>query len=155
MRARSKASYEPMKVENLARDLGMSVPGFHYHFKSVTAMNPLQYQKQVRLAEARRFGVHRHKRFHPRAWRTMSTNCRARSVTMCALPWRIALTSTRSVPTPSAAAPALMGFDDLHRFVGRRGSHHGYQTHFLYLLYYLCFIHAAISLRENLRLSLL
>jgi AraC-like DNA-binding protein len=32
----------------------MSVSGFHHHFKSVTAMSPLQYQKQVRLQEARR-----------------------------------------------------------------------------------------------------
>jgi len=33
---------------------GMSVSGFHHHFKSVTAMNPLQFQKQIRLQEARR-----------------------------------------------------------------------------------------------------
>ncbi len=45
---------EPMKIESLARDLGMSVSGFHYHFKSVTAMSPLQYQKHIRLSEARR-----------------------------------------------------------------------------------------------------
>lgn len=32
----------------------MSVYGFHHHFKTVTAMSPLQYQKQVRLQEARR-----------------------------------------------------------------------------------------------------
>lgn len=45
---------EPLKIENLARDLGMSVSGFHYHFKSVTAMSPVQFQKQMRLQEARR-----------------------------------------------------------------------------------------------------
>ena len=45
---------EPLKVENLARELGMSVSGFHHHFKAVTAMSPLQYQKQIRLQEARR-----------------------------------------------------------------------------------------------------
>lgn len=45
---------EPLKIENIARELGMSVSGFHHHFKSVTAMSPLQYQKQVRLQEARR-----------------------------------------------------------------------------------------------------
>ena len=32
----------------------MSVSGFHHHFKAVTAMSPLQFQKQVRLQEARR-----------------------------------------------------------------------------------------------------
>ena len=45
---------EPLKMEDVARDLGMSVSGFHHHFKSVTAMSPLQYQKQIRLQEARR-----------------------------------------------------------------------------------------------------
>ena len=41
-------------MENIARDLGMSVSGFYQHFKAVTAMSPLQYQKQIRLQEARR-----------------------------------------------------------------------------------------------------
>jgi len=45
---------EPLRIENIARDLGMSVSGFHHHFKSVTAMSPLQFQKQIRLQEARR-----------------------------------------------------------------------------------------------------
>lgn len=45
---------EPLKIEEIARDLGMSVSGFHHHFKSVTAMSPLQFQKQIRLQEARR-----------------------------------------------------------------------------------------------------
>jgi AraC-like DNA-binding protein len=44
----------PLKIEHIARDLGMSVSGFHHHFKSVTAMSPLQFQKQIRLQEARR-----------------------------------------------------------------------------------------------------
>ena len=44
----------PLRIENIARDLGMSVSGFHHHFKSVTAMSPLQFQKQIRLQEARR-----------------------------------------------------------------------------------------------------
>lgn len=44
----------PLKIENIARELGMSVSGFHHHFKSVTAMSPLQFQKQIRLQEARR-----------------------------------------------------------------------------------------------------
>lgn len=45
---------EPLKIEDIARDLGMSVSGFHHHFKSITAMSPLQFQKQIRLQEARR-----------------------------------------------------------------------------------------------------
>lgn len=45
---------KPLRIENIARDLGMSVSGFHHHFKSVTAMSPVQYQKQLRLQEARR-----------------------------------------------------------------------------------------------------
>ena len=45
---------EPLKMEEIARELGMSVSGFHHHFKSVTSMSPLQFQKQIRLQEARR-----------------------------------------------------------------------------------------------------
>ena len=43
-----------LKIEDIARDLGMSVSSFHHHFKSVTAMSPVQFQKQLRLQEARR-----------------------------------------------------------------------------------------------------
>jgi AraC-like DNA-binding protein len=45
---------QPLRIEDLARELGMSVSGFHHHFKAVTAMTPLQFQKQLRLQEARR-----------------------------------------------------------------------------------------------------
>jgi AraC-like DNA-binding protein len=45
---------QPLRIESIARDMGMSVSGFHHHFKSVTAMSPLQFQKQLRLQEARR-----------------------------------------------------------------------------------------------------
>jgi AraC-like DNA-binding protein len=44
----------PLRIEDLARELGMSVSGFHHHFRAVTAMSPLQFQKQLRLQEARR-----------------------------------------------------------------------------------------------------
>jgi AraC-like DNA-binding protein len=44
----------PLRVEDLARDLGMSVSGFHHQFKSVTTMSPVQFQKHLRLQEARR-----------------------------------------------------------------------------------------------------
>jgi AraC-like DNA-binding protein len=45
---------QSLRIDDLARELGMSVSGFHHHFKSVTAMSPLQFQKQIRLQEARR-----------------------------------------------------------------------------------------------------
>ena len=45
---------QQLRVESIAGDLGMSVSGFHHHFKEVTAMSPLQYQKRLRLQEARR-----------------------------------------------------------------------------------------------------
>lgn len=45
---------QPLRMDDLARDLGMSTSGFHHHFKQVTAMSPLQFQKQLRLQEARR-----------------------------------------------------------------------------------------------------
>jgi AraC-like DNA-binding protein len=45
---------QPMKVEDLAGMVHMSVSSFHEHFKSVTSMSPLHYQKVLRLQEARR-----------------------------------------------------------------------------------------------------
>jgi AraC-like DNA-binding protein len=45
---------QPLRIESIAREVGMSVSGFHHHFKAVTAMSPLQFQKQLRLQEARR-----------------------------------------------------------------------------------------------------
>jgi AraC-like DNA-binding protein len=45
---------KPLRVEDVARDIGMSPSSFHHHFKTVTAMSPLQFQKRLRLQEARR-----------------------------------------------------------------------------------------------------
>ncbi|RQS72607.1 AraC family transcriptional regulator [Burkholderia sp. Bp8963] len=45
---------EPMRVEALAQVVNMSVSSLHHHFKNVTTLSPLQYQKQLRLHEARR-----------------------------------------------------------------------------------------------------
>src|SRR5438067_1767782 len=45
---------QPLRIENIAQELGMSVSGFHHHFKAITAMSPLQFQKRLRLQEARR-----------------------------------------------------------------------------------------------------
>src|SRR5262249_2369890 len=44
---------EPLLVEDLSRRVGMSTSGFHQWFRSITGMSPLQYQKQLRLQEAR------------------------------------------------------------------------------------------------------
>ncbi len=45
---------EPLRVEDLAKRVGMSPSALHLHFKSVTTHSPLQYQKRLRLQEARR-----------------------------------------------------------------------------------------------------
>lgn len=44
----------PFRIEELAELANMSVTAFHRHFKLVTAMSPIQFQKQLRLQEARR-----------------------------------------------------------------------------------------------------
>lgn len=43
-----------LRIEELAEHVGMSASSFHHHFKSITAMTPVQYQKHLRLHEARR-----------------------------------------------------------------------------------------------------
>lgn len=45
---------EPLRIGDLAARVNMSESSFHHHFRAVTAMSPLQYQKQLRLHEARR-----------------------------------------------------------------------------------------------------
>jgi AraC-like DNA-binding protein len=52
---------EPFRVEPLAEMAGMSVAAFYRHFRAITAMTPIQYQKRLRLLTARRlmlFGPH-------------------------------------------------------------------------------------------------
>ncbi|MBF0529119.1 MAG: AraC family transcriptional regulator [Deltaproteobacteria bacterium] len=44
----------PIMIQDLARRVGMSVSSFHEHFKTITSTTPLQYQKELRLLEARR-----------------------------------------------------------------------------------------------------
>jgi AraC-like DNA-binding protein len=51
---------QPLRIDDIAQELGMSVSGFHHHFKAVTAMSPLQFQKQMRLQEARRLMLGEH-----------------------------------------------------------------------------------------------
>jgi AraC-like DNA-binding protein len=45
---------QPLPVERLAAVAGMSPSSFHQHFRAVTSLSPLQFQKQLRLIEARR-----------------------------------------------------------------------------------------------------
>ncbi|SMH62723.1 AraC family transcriptional regulator [Azospirillum agricola] len=45
---------KPLRVEQLAALAGMSPSSFHKHFRAVTTLSPLQFQKQLRLIEARR-----------------------------------------------------------------------------------------------------
>ena len=44
---------EPMRIDDLARLSGMSASAFHRHFRGVTALSPLQFQKRIRLQHAR------------------------------------------------------------------------------------------------------
>ncbi|WP_369059563.1 AraC family transcriptional regulator [Caulobacter sp. 73W] len=48
---------ETLRVEELAESAGMSPSSFHQHFKALTSMSPIQFQKQLRLLEARRLMV--------------------------------------------------------------------------------------------------
>lgn len=45
---------EVLSIADLAAQANMSIPSFHRHFKAVTSMSPVQFQKRVRLQEARR-----------------------------------------------------------------------------------------------------
>lgn len=44
---------QPLRVDNLAEMANMGTSTFHHHFRSMTALSPIQYQKQLRLQEAR------------------------------------------------------------------------------------------------------
>lgn len=45
---------KPLRIHELARVAGMSVSSFHRHFRAITSVSPLQFQKHLRLHEARR-----------------------------------------------------------------------------------------------------
>jgi AraC-like DNA-binding protein len=48
---------DPLRVEMLAQKAKMSLSGFHQHFKAVTGLSPVQYQKRLRLEEAKRLMI--------------------------------------------------------------------------------------------------
>lgn len=51
---------KPFRVEDLAARAGLSSSAFHHHFRAMTAMSPLQFQKRMRLHEARRLMLTEH-----------------------------------------------------------------------------------------------
>lgn len=51
----------PLRVDDLASRVQMSTPSFHQHFRSLTSMSPLQYQKWLRLNEAKRLMLNEHR----------------------------------------------------------------------------------------------
>ena len=56
-----KLNYDaPLRVDELAARVQMSAATFHHHFRQLTAMSPLQYQKWLRLNEARRLMLNEH-----------------------------------------------------------------------------------------------
>jgi AraC-like DNA-binding protein len=50
----------PLRIDDLAAHVHMSTSSFHHHFRALTAMSPLQYQKWLRLNEARRLMLTEH-----------------------------------------------------------------------------------------------
>jgi AraC-like DNA-binding protein len=50
----------PLRIDDLATQVNMSISTFHHHFRALTAMSPLQYQKWLRLNEARRLMLTEH-----------------------------------------------------------------------------------------------
>lgn len=58
-----RANYaQPVRIEHLAAAAGMSRAAFHQHFRAITSLSPLQFQKQLRLIEARRLILSKGKR---------------------------------------------------------------------------------------------
>lgn len=56
-----KGNYSrPLRIDDLAEQARMSSSTFHHHFRSMTALSPLQFQKQLRLQEARRLMLAEH-----------------------------------------------------------------------------------------------
>jgi AraC-like DNA-binding protein len=51
---------QQIRIDDVAQEVGLSVSSFHHQFKAVTALTPLQFQKQLRLQEARRLMLGEH-----------------------------------------------------------------------------------------------
>ena len=56
-----KANFtRPLRIDDLAKQVNVSTSTFHYHFRALTAMSPLQYQKWLRLNGARKLMLTEH-----------------------------------------------------------------------------------------------
>ena len=56
-----RANYaQPLRIDELAAHVQMSPSTLHHHFRLLTAMSPLQYQKWLRLNEAKRLMLNEH-----------------------------------------------------------------------------------------------
>ena len=89
---------EPLQIEALAKRVNMSPSALHGHFKAVAAMSPIQYQKRLRLQEARRrlLSGGRARKRSPTRWGTRAHRSSAGNT-------RGSLVSRR-VATPNACA---------------------------------------------------
>ena len=54
VRILTESYHQPLRIDDIAEQLGMSVSSFHAHFKGATNLSPVQFQKQIRLQEAQR-----------------------------------------------------------------------------------------------------
>lgn len=118
-----------VRVEELAGLANMSVSSFHQHFKSVTSMGPLHYQKVLRLQEARRLMLtttmdaaaasrqvgylsasqfsRDYGRFFGSAPARDVTRLRERSLTAAGVPGRLAAARTATRPSSAVSAEAV------------------------------------------------
>jgi len=85
-----------MRIEQLAAMINMSSSSLHHHFKAITAMSPLQFQKQIRLHEARRMLL---------AGSTDAANARSR------LAMKVRLNSAGSMPACMVSLPKAISND--------------------------------------------
>lgn len=95
---------EPFKVEELARLAGLSVSAFHRNFHAVTSMSPIQFQKQIRLQEARLLLARRTRSTAPTRTSTSRRRCRP-SPTLSAAA-RSAASVRRPSPPPRSSRPS-------------------------------------------------
>ena len=73
---------QPFRVEDLARSCGMSTSAFHRNFHAVTALSPIQFQKQIRLQKSRLLlltGARRRRDRRHTAWATTARRSSAAS----------------------------------------------------------------------------
>jgi hypothetical protein len=106
---------QPLSIDALADTANMSKSSLHHHFKSLTAMSPLQYQKQIRLQEAA--SSCSSNRSTPPPWRagwaTRARPSSAANTAACSAPrpcgmWRGCAEGARAGRLAGARQPALI-----------------------------------------------